>query len=131
MYKAVFNKAVFTMTTLAVLAGGAGSAPSELSVDTMQAIEDLNRSLASRIALRDAGGSTSDARELDALFAEVEAHFVARGDAENAVSLSRKTRTLALQIVRLVEARDFGAATDAATDLARTCKTCHNFYKKE
>jgi hypothetical protein len=124
-------KAVFTMMTLAVLAGAAGSAPSELSVDTMQAIEDLNKSLASHIALRDARGSTSDAKELDTLFADVEAHFVARGDAENAVSLSRKTRTLALQIVRLVEAKDFGAATDAATDLARTCKTCHNFYKKE
>ena len=124
-------KAVFTVMALAVLAGPAGSTPPELSVDTMQAIEDLNKSLASHIALRDAMGGTSDAKELDTLFAEVEAHFVARGDAENAVLLSKKTRTLALQIVRFIEAKDFGAATDAATDLARTCKTCHNFYKKE
>jgi hypothetical protein len=124
-------KAVFTMMALAALAGAAGSAPSDLSVDTMQAIEDLNKSLASNIALRDAKGGTSDAKELDTLFAEVEAHFVARGDAENAVALSKKTRTLAVQIVRFIEAKDFGAATDAATDLARTCKTCHNFYKKE
>ncbi|HET7867580.1 MAG TPA: hypothetical protein VFL86_24510 [Burkholderiaceae bacterium] len=124
-------KTAFTAMIIAVLAGPAGSAAPELSVDTMQAIEDLNKSLASNIALRDAKGGTSDAKELDTLFAEVEAHFVARGDAENAVTLSKKTRTLALQIVSFIEAKDFSAATDAATDLARTCKTCHNFYKKE
>jgi hypothetical protein len=125
------HKAAFTVMTLVALAGPAGSATPELGMDIMQSIEDLNKSLASHIALRDARGSTSDAKELDTLFADVEAHFVARGDADNAVALSKKTRTLALQIVRLVEAKDFGVATDAATDLARTCKTCHTFYKKE
>lgn len=125
------KKAAITWVVLAALAGPAGSATPELGMDIMQSIEDLNKSLASRIALRDATGSTADAKELDALFADVEAHFTARGDAENAVALSRKTRTLALQIVRFIEARDFGAAGDTATDLARTCKTCHTFYKKE
>lgn len=125
------KKTALTWVVFAALAGPAGSATPELGMEIMQSIEDLNKSLASRIALRDATGGTADAKELDTLFADVEAHFAARGDAENAVALSRKTRTLALQIVRFIEARDFGAAGDAATDLARTCKTCHTFYKKE
>lgn len=125
------NKAAFTWVVLVALAGPAGSATPELGMDIMQSIEDLNKSLASNIALRDAKGGTADAKELDTLFADVEAHFAARGDAENAVALSRKTRTLALQIVRFIEAKDFGAASDTATDLVRTCKTCHTFYKKE
>ena len=127
------HKAIFAVITLAVLAGPAGSAPTELSVDTMQAIEDLNKSLASNIALRDTRGSTSDAKELDTLFAEVDSsQRRARTRSRCPRRRARcRRRALALQIVRLVEARDFAAATDAATDLARTCKTCHNFYKKE
>ena len=125
------HKAAITVMVLWALAGPAGAATPELGMDIMQSIEDLNKSLASHIALRDAKGGMADAKELDTLFADVEAHFVARGDAENAVTLSRKTRMLALQIVRFIEAKDFGAAGDTATDLARTCKTCHTFYKKE
>lgn len=116
---------------LAALAGGVSSAPTELGMDVMQNIEDLNKSLASNIALRDPKGSSSDAQELDGLFAQVEAHFVQRGDAANAVDLSKKSRTLAQTIVKSVASNDFGSATDAATDLSRTCRTCHTFYKKE
>ena len=119
------------LAAIAAHSASVRSATAELGMDIMQNIEDLNKSLASNIALHDPKGSTSDAKELDALFAQVEAHFTERGDAANAVDLSRKTRTLALQIVKLVEANDYAAATNAATDLSRTCKTCHNFYKKE
>ena len=125
------RKALTLIAALAVLAGSVQSAPAELGMEIMQNIEDLNTSLSNHIALRDPKGSTSDAKELETLFGEVEAHCVQRGDAENAVDLSRKSRVLAQRIVTLVEARDFDNATHAATDLSRTCKTCHTFYKKE
>ncbi len=125
------RKAVRWVGVLGVLAGSAMSAPAELGMEVMQNIEDLNKSLSSNIALHDARASTSDAKELDALFAQVEAHFVARGDAANAVDLSKKSRSLTGQISKFVEAKDFDNATNAATDLSRTCKTCHTFYKKE
>lgn len=125
------RKALLILLSIIALSGGVLSAEKELDTDLMQNIEDLNKSLASNIALRDSRASTSDAKEIFDLFATVEAHFVERGDAANAVELSKKTRVLAQQILQAVEAKDYAKATDAATDLSRACKTCHNFYKKE
>lgn len=124
------RKAVLTLAALMV-ATGAVSAAAELGMDLMQNIEDSNKSLASNIALRDGKAAIADAKDLDTMFAEVEAHFVQRGDAANAVELSKKSRTLATQIIGSVSSGDFSTATDAATDLSRTCRTCHTFYKKE
>lgn len=114
-----------------LIAATVHAADAELGMDIMQTIEDSNKSLASNIALRDARATLRDAKELDELFAQVEAHFVQRGDATNAVELSTKSRQLAQQIVKAVNAKDFDAASGAATDLSRTCRTCHTFYKKE
>lgn len=121
---------VFTVATLMVVAGAAWAA-AELGMELMQNIEDSNKSLASNIALRDTKAAITDAKDLDTMFAEVEAHFTQRGDAANAVELSKKSRSLATQIVSSVSSGNFNAATDAATDLSRTCRTCHTFYKKE
>jgi len=126
MYKAF----AFLAATL-MLAGAASSNVPELGMEIMQNIEDLNKSLSSNIALRDAKATLSDAKELDDLFTQVESHFAARGDAANAVELSKKSRTLAQTIIKSVGSSNFEAATDAATDLSRTCRTCHTFYKKE
>jgi hypothetical protein len=124
------RKAVLTLAVL-LTAAGAVPAAAELGMELMQNIEDSNKSLASNIALRDGKAAIADAKDLDTLFAEVEAHFVQRGDAVNAVELSKKSRGLATQIISSVSSGDFTAATDAATDLSRTCRTCHTFYKKE
>ena len=67
---------------------------------------------------------------MQALFGKVEAHFVAKGDAPDAVDLSRKSRELSEAIVKSVATKDFGTASDSATTLSRTCRTCHTFYKK-
>jgi hypothetical protein len=32
--------------------------------------------------------------------------------------------------VKSVAAKDFTTATDSATNLSRTCRACHTFYKK-
>ena len=110
--------------------GAAGSAEAELDMDLMQTIEDLNKSLASHIALRDAKGSRSDASELHQLFIQVEGHFAAKPDAQDAVDLAKKSKDLSAAIVQQVGRGDFEAATDAATGISRACRACHTFYKK-
>jgi hypothetical protein len=124
------RKLLFLLALAAAFAT-AHAAVAELGMDIMQTIEDLNKSLSSNIALRDAKATLADAKELDDLFSKVEAHFTERGDAANAVDLSKKSRTLAQSIIKSVGGSDFDSATNAATDLSRTCRTCHTFYKKE
>lgn len=114
----------------ALLTASVYSAEMELDTDLMHAIEDTNKSLAANIAAKDVKASTVDAKELDALFAHVETFFVNRGGADDAVALSRKIKELSSDIAKSVAAKDFDSATTTATTLSRTCKTCHNFYKK-
>jgi len=124
------RRAMATALALLALAGGVRSATDELDSDLMHAIEDSNKSLASNIATHEAKGASSDAKELTEMFAQVEAFYTHKGDAPDAVELAKKSRELSLRIQQLVGAADYGAATEAATTLSRTCKTCHNFYKK-
>ena len=117
----------------AVLATSAGLAFAavELDTDLMQNIDDTNKSLASNIALKDGRAAIADAKSMNTMFGTVETYFVQKGDAANAVDLTKKSRELTLTIVNAVTSGDYDAATDAATTLSRTCKTCHTFYKKE
>jgi hypothetical protein len=127
------HKLITVMALLMVLGGVGGAvlaADGDLDMDLMQTIEDTNKSLASNIATQNAAGSTSDAQELQAMFGQVEKHFVAKGGADDAVDLSRKSKELASSIVKSVAAKDFNTATDSATSLSRTCRACHTFYKK-
>ncbi|RYY02525.1 MAG: hypothetical protein EOO53_13155 [Gammaproteobacteria bacterium] len=103
----------------------------EMEMDLMQNIEDTNKSLSSNIALQRVEPSLEDAKQLTSMFEVVEAHFVKKGDAENAVDLSKKSKELAQDIAKLVTEKNFDTATNLATDLSRTCKSCHTFYKKE
>ncbi len=105
-------------------------AQADLGTDLMQAIDDSNKSLSSNISLKDAKASTSDAKDINQAFVQVEAYFAARPDAHDAVELARKTRELTDLIVQSVGSGNFDAAADSATALSRTCRTCHTFYKK-
>lgn len=107
----------------------------ELDMDLMQTIEDTNDSLSSHIALGEAEGALEDAKTLNELFAVVEEHYtkeVAAGkDFAEAVDLSKKSLKFSSEIKIFIEQNDFDSAANTATDLARTCKTCHNFYKED
>jgi hypothetical protein len=115
----------------AVLTASVSSAEMELDTDLMHAIEDTNKSLSSNIALNDAKASTSDSKELNQMFEQVESFFVKKGGAENAVELAKKSKDLTIDIVKAVDAKNFDSASSSATALSRTCRTCHTFYKKE
>lgn len=116
---------------LLLLAGAVISAEVKIDDDFMRTVEDTNKSLASNIALHDVKASTLDAKELETMFAQVEAFYVKKGDAQDGVDLSHKSKELAIEITQLVAAKDFDTANERASALSRTCKTCHNFYKKD
>lgn len=116
---------------LLLLAGAVISAEVQIDDDFMRTVEDTNKSLASNIALQNAKDATLDAKELEKMFAQVEAFYVKKGDAPDGVELSHKSKELAVEITQLVAAKNFDTANERASALSRTCKTCHNFYKKD
>ena len=113
------------------VSAGLALAAVELDTDLMQNIDDTNKSLSSNIALKDGKAAIADAKSMNDMFGTVETYFVQKGDAANAVELTKQSRELTLTIVNAVTANNYDAATDAATTLSRTCKKCHTFYKKE
>lgn len=108
---------------------------SEMDMDLMQTIEDTNDSLTSNISLEDAEASAADAQTLNELFAVVVDHYhkeaAAGNDVAEAVKLSEKSKKLSADIISQVNSGNFEGAANSATDLSRTCKTCHNFYKED
>lgn len=124
------RKFVVLVGVLLVLTGMARAADAVLDMDLMQTVEDTNKSLSSNIAIQDAAASTKDAKELHELFKTVESHYVAKGDAADGVDLSRKSLQLTDKIIKQVGDKDFTGASEAATELSRTCRACHTFYKQ-
>ena len=107
----------------------------ELDMDLMQTIESTNDNLSSNIALENAESAIADAKTLNELFAVVENHYkresAAGKDVAEAVGLTKKSVKFSSEIMIFLEQKDFESAANTATDLARTCKTCHNFYKED
>ncbi|MDR3353293.1 MAG: hypothetical protein LBO00_09915 [Zoogloeaceae bacterium] len=104
---------------------------SKIDTDFMQSVEDTGKSLVDNIGIRDADASVTDATELETMFAAVEEFYVAKGgdDVAEAIKLSRKSRDLSKAIIEQLGRQGFDEATATATELQRTCKACHNFYK--
>ncbi len=78
---------------------------------------------------KDVNAVTADAREIGELYGSMESYFTRRGNAANAVKLSKEGRDLAATVVESVTANDFAAASRAALNIAHACRTCHLEYK--
>lgn len=113
-----------------LFAGSVLAAQVEIDEDYMRSVEDTQKSLVDNLAGKNAKASSADAGELAGMFAQVEAFYVAKGDAAEAVKLSAQSKDLSGEIVKLVAARDFATASGKAEEIQRACKACHNFYKK-
>ena len=99
--------------------------------DLMLTIEETNDSLSSNIAMEEGEAALMDAEILAELFVSVETHYKNEPDSEEAYDLTLKSNALIAQIIEQVKGNDFESAANSATDLARTCKSCHNFYKED
>jgi hypothetical protein len=111
-------------------AGEAALGQSVLDFDEwMQRIDRRSQSVQRNLAAGEVNAASADAREIGELYGSMEAYFSRRGNADNAVKLSREGRELAATVVRSVAARDFATASKAAVSIARACRTCHLDYK--
>lgn len=97
--------------------------------DLMPFVDEYNEQLASDIALHKTKEVQAGARELDDLFAQVEAAFTARGDVPEAVKFARESRELIKKISSQAGSGDFDTAARTAIEFSRSCKTCHLKYK--
>ncbi len=126
----VFLSAVIILVSYPLVAG-----ETEMDMDLMQTIESANDNLSSNIALGNVESAIADAQTLNELFAVVAEHYQkerATGkDVAEASDLARKSVKFSGEIIKSLQQQDFESAANTATDLARTCKTCHNFYKED
>jgi len=124
------RKLVVLGATLLAVAGSVISAQVEIDDDFMRSVEDSNKSLANHIAVKDTKGVSVDTKELSEMFAQVETFYATKGDAQDALDITKKSRQLITEIDKSVAGKDFDNANVKASDLSRACKSCHNFYKK-
>ena len=129
----------FTKTTLIAgvlqfaLLGTALCAADAVDVDgdLMRGIDDTAKSLDSEVAQKDVKAALADARSLVETFARIESHYGQKPETADAVGFAHKTQELAAQALKAIEAQDFDAAGEAVAQLTRSCKTCHEVYKKD
>ena len=113
------------------LIGGALCAADDVDGDLMRGIDDTAKSLDSDVAQKDAKAAAADARSLVETFARIESHYGQKPETADAVGFAHHTQELAAQALKAIEAQDFDAAGDAVNQLTRSCKNCHEVYKKD
>ena len=99
--------------------------------DLMRGIDDTAKSLDSDVAQKDAKAALADARSLVETFARIESHYGRKPETADAVGFAHQTQELAAKALKAIEAQDFDAAGDAVNQLTRSCRTCHEVYKKD
>jgi len=114
-----------------LLAGAASSEGIDVDGDLMRGIDDTAKSLDSNVAMKDGAVAAADARSLVETFARVESHYGEKPDTADAVGFAHRTQELAAQALKAIEAKDFDAAAEAVNQLTRSCKNCHEKYKKD
>ena len=114
-----------------VLAGTALSAGVDVDGELMRGVDDTAKSLDSNVAMKDDKAAAADARALVETFARIESHYGEKPDTADAVGFAHRTQELAAQALKAIEAKDFDAAGEAVNQLTRSCRTCHDVYKKD
>jgi len=114
-----------------VLAGTALCAGVDVDGELMRGVDDTAKSLDSNVAMKDAKAAAADARSLVDTFAQIESHYGERPGTADAAGFAHRTQELAAQALKAIEAKDFDAAGEAVNQLTRSCKNCHEVYKKD
>lgn len=98
--------------------------------ELMETIEDNAHELQANIATQDVDAAFTLTKELKDAFKLVEGYFEKWGDAQDAVSDSKKYQVMVDEIVRFLEERNFESASDQAIEFSQACdKACHDKYK--
>lgn len=81
------------------------------------------------IIAKNVSGATEDAEILEEGFRYTEDYFARKGNAEDAVKISRQGLQFIGTALERLEQNDFDGAAEAARETARTCRACHDIYK--
>jgi hypothetical protein len=121
---------LFGFCIVAIMASGLLHAGT-VDEDSMGLMKDKQKSLSSNLSLNDTKGATDDANEILDMFNDVEDFFIKKGNAQDAVDWTKQSKDMLSTIVKYVGAKDFDTAAKTSVTLAKTCKECHNIYKKD
>jgi hypothetical protein len=113
-----------------LLVGTVLAAQADLSADAMRDAEDTLRSLDSNLSLQDRK-ALEEARELARFFQQVEGHYQSSAEGPQGVAFAKRSQQHAQAVADAVEAGNYDAAQDALGELTRSCKSCHEVYKKK
>lgn len=130
-HRRAWRKALAVLALQGVLIGGVASAQFEVDDDMMRGIEDTTKSLDSNIAQREAKAAAAEIKELTGLFAQIETYYAAKPDGAEGVTHSHQGLELLQATLKGVASQDFDAAASNLNSFTRTCKACHQVYKKE
>lgn len=95
----------------------------------MRTIDEKNQSVQRNIAAKDSNAVTADAQGLLETFKLVEGFWKQRGNAPDAVELSKKAQELAGEVIKFTTAKDFDGASVRSIRIAETCTACHRLYR--
>jgi cytochrome c556 len=122
-----------TITLFGIFAAFAASAILGQSVDEfdswMRTIDEKNQSVQRAIADKDAATAAADAKTLEETFKLVEAFWIKRGNAPEAVHLSQQAQQFAAEAVKSATQKDFDEASTETIKIAGTCTACHRLYR--
>ncbi|MGN6529050.1 MAG: cytochrome c [Burkholderiaceae bacterium] len=131
---ALRKKALVAGAVQLALLGGVLAAPApvdDIDATLMQGIDDTAKSLDSDVTQKDAKAAADDARALVDTFARIEAHYALKPETADAAGFAHRTGELAQHALAAIDSHDFDAAGDAVQQITRSCKSCHDVYKKD
>jgi hypothetical protein len=121
---------MFKIVIIPVFIGGLVFAQSVDEFDAwMRTIDEKNKSVQQSIAAKNADAATADAQVLQETFKLIEGFWKKRGNAPDAVELSRKAQELAGDVLRFTTAKDFDSASARSIRIAETRTACHRLYR--
>jgi hypothetical protein len=97
--------------------------------DWMQRIDDSSQDLQRHIDGRRREQAVDTARDIEQLYALMEKFFEKRGDASDAIRISREGKALAALIQSDLAKQKFKNAKANAIAIAQGCRGCHTHYK--
>jgi hypothetical protein len=95
-------------------------------------MRDLDKSLKyfePDIIAGNAQGALDDAAVLDEGFKYTLGYFLKKGDADDAVQISKEGQSYVAAAIKSVSENNFEAAADAARGASKACRACHEIYK--
>jgi hypothetical protein len=97
--------------------------------DLMRDLDKTIKYFEPDITARNAQGALDDAAVLQDGFKYTEGYFAKKGDADDAVQLSKEGLGYIAAAIKSVSENNFDAAAEAARGAAKTCRACHDTYK--